>query len=104
MQPLKLVEYLIYCDESIAKGKYFSNFYGGALVHSQDLEEIEEALQSCRDRLRLDKEMKWSKVTTQYLDKYLEVTSLFFDFVESDKSKIRLSKKIMSIFCSITSS
>jgi hypothetical protein len=90
MQPLKLVEYLIYCDESIAKGKYFSNFYGGALVHSQDLEEIEEALQSCRDRLRLDKEMKWSKVTTQYLDKYLEVTSLFFDFVESDKIKIRI--------------
>ena len=26
-------QYLIYADESHRKGKYFSNFYGGALVN-----------------------------------------------------------------------
>lgn len=31
-------EYLIYCDESAKTGKYFSNFYGGALIRSTDIE------------------------------------------------------------------
>jgi hypothetical protein len=27
-------EYIIFCDESDASGKYYSNFYGGVLVGS----------------------------------------------------------------------
>ena len=30
-------QYLIYADESHRKGKYFSNFYGGALVNYTEL-------------------------------------------------------------------
>ena len=33
-------QYLIYADESHRKGKYFSNFYGGALVNYTELEKI----------------------------------------------------------------
>ena len=33
-------QYLIYADESHRKGKYFSNFYGGALVDYTELEKI----------------------------------------------------------------
>lgn len=29
-------EYTIWCDESIKKGKYYSNFYGGLLIQSKD--------------------------------------------------------------------
>lgn len=29
-------EYSIWCDESIKKGKYFSNFYGGVLIESKN--------------------------------------------------------------------
>ncbi len=32
--------YIIYCDESVKKGKYFSNFYGGAIINSNDLDSI----------------------------------------------------------------
>jgi hypothetical protein len=84
------VEYLIYCDESISKGKYFSNFYGGALVRSQDLLFVEQSIATCRTRLYLEKEMKWSKVTSQYLDKYIELIDVFFDLVAEDRIKLRI--------------
>jgi len=34
------MEYIIYCDESVSSGKYFSDFYGGALVRSNDYMKI----------------------------------------------------------------
>ena len=34
------MEYIIYCDESVSTGRYFSNFYGGALVRSVDFDDI----------------------------------------------------------------
>ena len=33
-------QYIIYADESHRKGKYYSNFYGGALVDYCELEKI----------------------------------------------------------------
>lgn len=84
------MEYLIYCDESISKGKYFSNFYGGALVRSGDLLIVEQKIRDCRDRLHLHQEMKWSKVTAQYLEKYIELIDVFFDLVDDDRIKLRI--------------
>lgn len=84
------MEYIIYCDESVAKGKYFSNFYGGALVRAKDLATVQETIDDCRTRLNLDKEMKWSKVTENYLAKYIELTDVFFDFVADDRIKLRI--------------
>ena len=37
-------QYLIYADESYRKGKFFSNFYGGALVDYLELEKINKKL------------------------------------------------------------
>ena len=37
-------QYLIYADESHRKGKYFSNFYGGALINYTQLEKINSKL------------------------------------------------------------
>ena len=37
-------QYLIYADESHRKGKYFSNFYGGALVNYTELENGQKSL------------------------------------------------------------
>lgn len=84
------MEYLIYCDESVSKGKYFSNFYGGALVRSRDLMLVEQKIKACRDRLHLHQEMKWSKVTAQYLEKYIELIDVFFDLIADDRIKIRI--------------
>ena len=35
-------QYLIYANESLRKGKYFSNFYGGALIDYTELKKINE--------------------------------------------------------------
>lgn len=83
-------EYIIYCDESIDRGRYFSNFYGGVLVRSSDLEQVQKVLLNRKNELNLLKEAKWSKVTEQYLNKYLGLMETFFDLVEIDKVKTRI--------------
>lgn len=83
-------QYLIYADESHRKGKYFSNFYGGALVNYTELEKLNKKLNTKKEELGLFQEVKWTKVTEQYLDKYLELMDYFFDFVKSNKIKIRI--------------
>lgn len=83
-------EYIIYCDESIDKGRFFSHFYGGALLRSQDLREVQKVLIAKKNDLNLHNEVKWSKVTYQYLDKYINLTEAFFDFIEADIVKIRV--------------
>lgn len=84
------MEYIIYCDESVGKGKYYSNFFGGALVQSQDYELIKQALNARKLELNLTKEMKWIKVTAAYLGKYLEMMDTFFAFVKEKKMKVRI--------------
>jgi len=37
-------QYVIYADESHRKGKYYSNFYGGALVDYRELKNISSKL------------------------------------------------------------
>ena len=46
-------QYLIYADESHRKGKYFSNFYGGALLNYSELEKISSKLNSKKEELGL---------------------------------------------------
>lgn len=84
------MEYIIYCDESVSKGKFYSDFYGGALVRSQDFIHINEALKAKKNELHFNNEIKWTKVTLPYLEKYKEMISCFFDFIKEDKVKIRI--------------
>ena len=83
-------QYLIYADESHRKGKFFSNFYGGALVNYRELEKINNKLNAKKEELSLLQEVKWTKVTEQYLDKYIELIDYFFEFVKANKIKIRI--------------
>ena len=83
-------QYLIYADESHRKGKFFSNFYGGTLVDYTELEKISNELNAKKEELGLFQEVKWTKVTEQYLDKYLELINYFFEFVKSNKIKVRI--------------
>lgn len=83
-------EFVVYTDESDKDGKYFSNFYGGALVRSTDLREVIERLEASKRRLNLFQEVKWQKVTANYLQKYVELMGEFFDLVAADKIKVRI--------------
>lgn len=84
------MEYIIYCDESISKGQYFSDFYGGALVRSSDFNQVKNLLDAKKQELDLLNEIKWTRVSAQYLDKYKQMMTLFFDLIREDKIKIRI--------------
>lgn len=86
----KHTEYNIYCDESVGKGKYYSNFFGGAMVQSSKYEIIKKALDTRKQELNLTKEMKWKKVTAAYLSKYIEMMNVFFSFVKEKNIKVRI--------------
>jgi Protein of unknown function (DUF3800) len=83
-------EYLIYCDESVEKGEFYSDFYGGVLVSSEDLYAIQQALAKCKLDLNFNGEVKWVKVTENYLDKYKALMDVFFDFIQLGKIKLRI--------------
>jgi len=83
-------EFVIYTDESVKDGKFFSNFYGGALVRSGDLAEVLEKLADIKAEQNLHGEIKWTKVTGNYLDKYKAVMGVFFDLVANDVVKTRI--------------
>lgn len=81
---------IIYSDESGEQGPLRSNFYGGALVRGSDFDEVVEILQAKKDELNLFSEVKWTKVSAQYLQKYVDLCETFFDLVQADKIKVRV--------------
>lgn len=84
------MEYVIYCDESDEKGEYYSNFYGGLLIRSKDLDHVKKALAEKKNELNLLRELKWQRVTSEYLEKYVQFTELLLSYVERDIIKIRI--------------
>lgn len=84
------MEYRIWCDESVNRGRYFSNFYGGVLVRSGDLRRVESVLNSVFEQHHLRDEVKWQRVTAQYLGKYVALMDAFFDLLEADLVKVRV--------------
>jgi|SRR6185312_698961 len=83
-------EYIIYSDESEGDGRFYSNFYGGVLIESSDLLTVHNALTEKKAALHMRDEIKWSKVTEQYLTKYIELTDEFFDLVAGGMIKVRV--------------
>jgi hypothetical protein len=83
-------EFIIYADESTQKGNYYSNFYGGALARSADIDNVRRILREAKQERNLFNEIKWSKVSAQYLDKYIGVMDQFFALVQQDLIKVRI--------------
>lgn len=83
-------EYFIWCDESDSKGKYYSNFYGGVLVKSEDLKEVQLSISKICKKLHLYDEVKWHKVSQHYLSKYMEAMDVFFNLIATNKVKVRI--------------
>lgn len=83
-------ELILYCDESDAKGVYFSNFYGGVAVSSKRVKEITEELEALKQSLNMHNEVKWQKVTPQYLDKYTQLIDKYFEYIKLSEIKVRI--------------
>ncbi|MCF8225065.1 MAG: hypothetical protein K9J30_04220 [Bacteroidales bacterium] len=84
------IEYIIYCDESISKGEYYSDFYGGCLIETKNIELVNQALSKIRKEKHLYAEMKWTKVTENHLEKYKILISEFFKFIIDGTIKFRI--------------
>lgn len=84
------MEYFVYCDESEERGTKFSKFYGGALVRSTHLHEVINALEGYKRENSLTGEVKWTKVTEPYVDRYIGLMNVFFDLMKEDKVKMRV--------------
>jgi hypothetical protein len=84
------LEYVIYTDESEKRGIFYSNFYGGALVRSPDLQPAIARLEQEKARLNLHREVKWQRVTENYLEKYIALMDCFFDEVAAGRIKVRV--------------
>lgn len=83
-------EYVIWCDESIKKGQYYSDFYGGILVRSSHLTEVSDTFFLLKQLNNYPNEIKWQKITSNYLDVYLAFVDGLFDLIAQDKVKIRI--------------
>ena len=84
------MEYIIYCDESVSDGKYYTDFFGGVLVRNTDYDNIRDALNAKKQELNLKGEIKWIKVTENYLNKYMQMMTLFFSFIKNNRLKVRI--------------
>lgn len=83
-------EITIWCDESIKKGKYYSNFYGGALVKSEHHSEVLNTLKAVVKQQNILDEIKWQKVNEFRLQNYIVLIDTFFDLIKANKIKIRI--------------
>lgn len=59
-------------------------------MRSSDYDIIREALDSKKRELNLMGEIKWTKVSLNYLDKYKEMMKLYFHFIKHGKLKVRI--------------
>ena len=83
-------EFILIADESTQKGPLYSNFFGGLLIPSDRVEPVSSALAQQKLRLNLRNEVKWKKTSLNYLQKYIQLVSFFFDFVRSGDVKVRI--------------
>ena len=83
-------EFILIADESTQKGPLYSNFFGGLLIPSDRVEPVSSALAAEKLRLNLHNEVKWKKTSLNYLQKYIQLVSFFFDFVRSGDVKVRI--------------
>ena len=84
------MEYILYCDESIQTGSIYSGFFGGCIISAKDWQHVTDILNTKKMELNFYGEVKWQKVTDNYLNKYIELTKQFFSFVKDGTIKVRI--------------
>jgi hypothetical protein len=83
------MHYLIYCDESEDKGKFYSDFYGGALIEANRRDGLERVLLKAKSK-KLQGELKWTKISEYNEIDYIRFIDSVFDLIEAGFIKVRL--------------
>lgn len=83
--------FYIFCDESLKKGKYYSNFYGGVLIEKNVFEKVKNTLMQTVYELEIENsELKWGNVNTLKVGQYISVINTFFELVKVHEIKVRI--------------
>lgn len=83
--------YYIWFDESDKDGMYYSNFYGGILIKSTDVDAVLRMSKCKVEELGLtNEEIKWQKVNAYTYEKYCILVDFIFDLLENGLIKIRI--------------
>ena len=89
------ITYRIYADESVSNGKYYSNFYGGALAKVTDIQDIEKALNNKKRRIKF---IWWNKsknyvcskcLCIRWIDKRTKAKEKLYKIINSNIREIR---------------
>jgi len=83
-------QYILLCDESIQKGRFYSNFYGGLIVSARHYQQISHRLNEYKRKLGFGAELKWGKVSPDYLENYQQFVKLFFHEVREERVRVRI--------------
>ncbi len=83
-------EYWIFADESVQEGRHFSNFFGGCMIPAQQHAAVENRLRIHKAKIGFLKEMKWQRVTEQWLEGYQKMITHFFDELRSGSVRVRI--------------
>lgn len=59
-------------------------------MRSEHIIEVQSTIEEKKGQLNFHGEVKWQKVTSNYLDKYIELMTLFFALIKEDKVKVRI--------------
>ncbi len=84
------MEYIVYLDESVSEGEFFSDFYGGVVVSLKDYDYVRDTINRTKEDLCLFHEIKWTKVTENYFEKYKTIIDVFFNLIREGKLKMRV--------------
>jgi len=90
MPPLNEKEYLVFCDESDRRGRFYSNFYGGVRVPASALNPLQSALCAEKQRLGLTSEIKWEKAGPGVVERYESFVRVFFDQIAAGRAHMRI--------------
>lgn len=83
-------EYWIFADESVQEGRHFSNFFGGCIVSARMHADIENRLRIQKAKIGFLKELKWQRVTGQWLDGYQGMITHFIDELRQHRVRMRV--------------
>ena len=81
---------IIYCDESTEKGRFYSHFYGGAMVPETHRRIIEGRLEAVKVAHGLGAELKWTKISESWADRYIAFVDELFDLMEEGLVRMRV--------------
>lgn len=83
-------EFIIYCDESDDKGRFYSNFYGGALLLANERELIERVLTEAKGEHAKNSEFKWSYIGPHNEHLYVAFVEAIFKLIADGSLKLRI--------------